>query len=116
VKNIFAAILMVALMATYSHAGTVTLGWNATADPNVTKANAYRAKGVSCATSTPQTPAVAPWTLVNSVLSPIITDSFTEWSGTTCYYVTFATATEESQPSNVVIGVVPLPIPVLSFK
>ena len=108
-------VCLICMLATASLGATVVLQWTPILDPGVTKINVYHTKAANCTALVPQTPMVAPWSLVNSVTLPATTDTFTEWSGTWCWYATTANATDESPPSNVVSTNIPLARPVLTF-
>ena len=112
----FILMIAIALFAVPAFAATVVLQWTQVTDPAVTKVNAYHTNAANCTALVPQTPAVSPWSLINSVAAPANTDSFTEFSGTWCWYATAASATDESAPSNVVSAKVPLGKPVLSIS
>jgi hypothetical protein len=108
-------ILAVTLISAQSQAGTVALTWTQITDSNVTKVNLYSTTAAGCASLIPKTPAVAPWVFLNNVPAPANIYTITGLAaGTYCFYATSANSVDESGPSNVVSGRIPLPVPVLS--
>ena len=98
-KLLFSLLLTVSLLS----AGTVTLAWEDTKNPDTTTYSIYRANG-------PCNSGVVPVKLVSGIATKTY-DDLNVPQGSYCYYVTAVYNASESAPSNAANAVVPLVSP-----